>query len=158
MRSWIFAAVVIAGGCEKESAGDGGGGVELGEIGDAAKNDDPPAKDADVKAEGHELAAAEGASPVAAYSAAKQRMACVQAQMLLNSAEMFQMMEGELPPDVASMEAKGVISKVVDDPWGNDYAISGAGPKVTSAGPDQKMGTADDIVVEAGVADPCKGI
>ena len=156
MRAWIVMALFVVVACDKESAGDGAGaGVELGKIG-GGKSKEKTSDEA--KPETRQEAADDdgaGANPLGAFGEAKRKTACVEAQMLLHASEMFQVMEGRAPKDVGELKAKGTIPEARDDPWGNAYAIDGAGPKVTSAGPDETMGTEDDIVVASGEPDPC---
>ncbi len=155
MRTWIVATLLVLVGCDKKPDGDGGGGgVELGKIGGAQakdKDEDKDTKDEDADEED----APSGANPFDAFGQAQRKTACVEAQMLLNATEMFQVAERRAPKDIAELQAKGMIARAPDDPWGNAYTIDAEGPKVTSAGPDEKMGTTDDIVVVAGEPDPC---
>lgn len=56
--------------------------------------------------------------------------------------------KGKCPSDMKALKGAGVIKKVNQDPWGNDYKITCEDNNlkgVSSAGPDGEWGTEDDI-------------
>ena len=65
------------------------------------------------------------------------------------AAQLYRMQHrGACPPDLEAL-AKATKAKLqLDDPWGTDYDLScpdSTRSLVRSAGPDKKLGTADDI-------------
>ena len=160
MRASIVVVALVVSGCEDNPKSEGEKGVELAKIGDEPRGKAGKEGAADGDAKNESKARTERApsdtNVVAALYGAKSKTACIEAQRLLSAAEMFSMTDSRPPKDVAELEARGMIQETVDDPWGNDFAIEGPDLKVTSGGPDEKMGTADDIVVAAGDPDPCK--
>ena len=84
--------------------------------------------------------------------AARRSQADNDARMLLSAAQMYVMQTEECPADVQALAARGVIAKVLRDPWEKDYVLEcrdkGASVLVVSLGPDGQRGTADDIVSE----------
>ena len=56
--------------------------------------------------------------------------------------------KGKCPSDMKALKAAGIIKKVSQDPWGNDYKIvceDGGVKGVASAGPDGEFDNSDDI-------------
>lgn len=57
--------------------------------------------------------------------------------------------KGKCPKSLEDLKAAGVIKKVNQDPWGNDYVIKCPGEHddvdISSAGPDGEFGNEDDI-------------
>jgi hypothetical protein len=66
----------------------------------------------------------------------------------------YQMMNGQVPEgdSVAALNQTRMISAPQTDPWGNEVRYHGEGASYTlsSAGPDRRWGTKDDIVIENG--------
>jgi len=64
--------------------------------------------------------------------------------------EMYMLQKkSKCPKTLQDLRASGAISRVIKDPWGNDYEIKCPGEHssvdVISAGPDGEMGTEDDV-------------
>ncbi len=160
MRPWLLALVVVVASCDGGTPD--GAGVELGKVGTEPPDRDRPqakveAKDGDGDEDAKPPTKA-AANPFESLASARRRSACNDAMTLVKASEFYREAEGKLPRNVADIATLKLASADVVDPWGSDYAISGPDLKVTSPGPDEELGTADDIIVQAGPPDPCAGI
>ena len=83
---------------------------------------------------------------------AKEQRARGDLQALTTQTRLYEMKNnGVLPPSgeaQAKLKSSGLIADEISDPWGTKYGMDLGGPKGfqwSSAGPDRKFGTADDV-------------
>jgi hypothetical protein len=70
---------------------------------------------------------------------------------VMNGVDLYETENGRLPARLEDLVPK-YIRELHSDPWGNPYAYyrGEGGSAIVSAGPDGKLGTGDDIVVNEG--------
>lgn len=82
---------------------------------------------------------------------ARRDTATNEAKMLRSAAQMYIAAEAKCPADAQALADAKMIPKLRNDPWGASYVVActdmGATLSVTSAGPDGKAATADDVVI-----------
>lgn len=84
---------------------------------------------------------------------AEQQKALTDAKMIASMARLFRIKNGKMPTlaDLCTPDERGhaYIENMEQDPWGHDYVLRETDQpgrvEVVSAGPDGKLGTADDI-------------
>jgi hypothetical protein len=120
-----------------------------------AKSDDaPPPSKSDAAPAKPEPAAPSSPSLIGKLEEARVKSACNELQMLRSAVEMFAVMKGGCPPDLATLETERIIDRLRDDPWGHAYRLRCSELELRSDGRDGEPGTPDDVVLGA-TGDAC---
>jgi hypothetical protein len=120
-----------------------------------AKSDDaPPPSKSDAAPAKPEPAAPSSPSLIGKLEEARVKSACNELQMMRSAVEMFTVMKGSCPPDLATLETERIIDRLRDDPWGHAYRLRCSELELRSDGRDGEPGTPDDVVLGA-TGDAC---
>lgn len=114
----------------------------------------PPSKSDAAPAAEPEPASPSTPSLIDKLEEAREKSACNDLQMMRSAVEMFTVMKGGCPPDLATLETERIIDRLRDDPWGHAYRLRCSELELRSDGRDGEPGTADDVVLGA-TGDAC---